>query len=362
VSSLKALGAHALRLLGGSGDPEYHALALKFAVAGIFGTASTAALLAATAVPSYSMVRGDQPGPPPLTLKMMGPRLGQVDRGEAVAAASIAVSLAMVGVKAAAAAVTGSSVVLAEVVDSLGDVLTSTVTLLGLRISKRPPDRDHPYGHGKVDSLLGMVSSIALLEAEAYVLARGFLALLSGAPPPASPPEALAALLGTSAVNAIRSAALWSAGELEESRALRSEALNYAWDAVRTAVIAGILVESSAIPWLDPLSAVLASALLMPSTARMAFWSACDLLDRVDPEVVEKIGRAIESVPGVTSVERIRARKVGKLILADAVVAVDPDLTAQEFCKLIREARRAVEREVGPADVLLSPSHGAEEC
>jgi len=277
-------------------------------------------------------------------------------RAELAAIGSIAVSVIIVGVKALAALLTGSVVVLAEVVDSLGDVVTSSVTFLALRVSRRPPDADHPYGHAKVDSLLGLLASAVLLEAEAYILVRGVIGLIRGSTPPSAPSLALGALIATSCVNVVRSGVLWSVGKSERSRALQSEAINYAWDSGRTLLVAGVLLVSSRVaPWLDPLSAILISAAVMPSTLRVAYWSASDLLDRVDPKLLEEIRSALESSEGVAFVERVRARRVGRIVLADAVIGVDPSLTADEASGLLRSAVKNVEEKIGPADVTLTP-------
>ncbi|MDK2464925.1 MAG: cation transporter, partial [Candidatus Korarchaeota archaeon] len=131
---------------------------------------------------------------------------------------------------------------------------------------------------------MGLLTSALLLEAEAYVLFRSARSLLIGYAAPRAPAVALWALVGTSVVNVFRSAALWAVGRGEESRVLQSEALNYGWDAGRTLVVAGVLLISSRVaPWLDPASAIVVSLTVMPSTLRVAYWSATDLLDRVDP-------------------------------------------------------------------------------
>lgn len=277
-------------------------------------------------------------------------------RAERAAAASIAVSVAIVAVKVFVQLVTGSVMVAAEVVDSLGDVVTSSVSLLALRLSRRPPDADHPYGHAKYDSLLGFLASTLLFEAEAYVLFRSARCLIAGYAAPRAPTVALWALVGTSVVNMFRSAALWAVGRGEESRVLQSEALNYGWDAGRTLVVAGVLLISSRVaPWLDPASAVVVSLAIMPSTLRVAYWSATDLLDRVDPGLVESIRDVLSSTPGVRWVERVRARRAGRLVLVDAVVGVDPELTTEQASQVMMEAHRAVERVVGgPCDVTLA--------
>jgi len=277
-------------------------------------------------------------------------------RAERAAAASIAVSVAIVAAKVFVQLVTGSVMVAAEVVDSLGDVVTSSVSLLAVRLSRRPPDVDHPYGYAKYDSLLGLLASALLFEAEAYVLFRSARSLIAGYAAPHAPTVALWALVGTSVVNVFRSAALWAVGRGEESRVLQSEALNYGWDAGRTVVVAGVLLLSSrSLPWLDPASAIAVSLAVMPSTLRVAYRSAADLLDRVDPGLVEAIRRALSSIEEVRWVGRVRARRAGRVVMVDAVVGVDPELTTEQASLVAAEAQRSVEGVVGgPCDVTLA--------
>ncbi|MDK2384537.1 MAG: cation diffusion facilitator family transporter, partial [Candidatus Korarchaeota archaeon] len=160
-----------------------------------------------------------------------------MERAEGVAIASVVVSAVIVAVKLFVALVTGSMAVLGELLDSLGDILTSSVTLMGIRLSRKPPDADHPYGHAKFDSLLGLLSSIFLMEVEAYVIFRSISALLGPLIPPSVTNETLLLLTATSLVNVARSLALWRTGGSEGVRMMQSEAINYGWDAARTLVV-----------------------------------------------------------------------------------------------------------------------------
>ena len=279
-----------------------------------------------------------------------------MERAEKVALISVSISAAIVVVKLIVAALTGSMAVLGELLDSLGDVLTSSITLVGLRLSRRPPDLDHPYGHAKFDSLLGLLSSFLLLEVEAYVVYRSSLALLSGAAPPRVSRDAVLLLASTSAVNAIRSLALWRTGGSEGLRIMQSEALNYGWDAVRTLIVAIVLLFSEKFPLIDSLAALVAAAAVMPSTLRVAYWSASDLLDRIDPGLLARIESILRSCREVIGVRRVRARRLGGILLVDAVVEVDPSLTAEEAGRMVSRLEEMIREEVGPSEVLIVPA------
>ncbi len=278
-----------------------------------------------------------------------------MEGAERVAVASVAISAGIVAVKLFVALATGSMAVLGELLDSLGDILTSSVTLMGIRLSRRPPDADHPYGHAKFDSLLGLLSSIFLVEVEAYVIYRSASTLLGPLSPPNVTDEALWLLGATSVVNLVRSLALWRTGGSEEVRMMQSEAINYGWDAARTMVIVGVLLVSRQFPLVDPLAALAAAALVMPSTLRVAYWSASDLLDRIDPKLLARISSLLESCREIAAVRRVRARRLGRITLVDAVVEVDPSITAERTNEIIRRVEERIRNEIGPSEVMIVP-------
>ncbi len=275
---------------------------------------------------------------------------------ERVAIASLLISLAIVGVKFFVAAITGSMVVLAELLDSLGDVLTSSVTWIGVRISRRPPDVKHPYGYAKFDSLLGLLSSFVLVEVGAYIIYRSLSSLLGPVKPPSVVQEALYFLIATSVVNVGRSLALWKTGRSESSKILLSEAVNYGWDAIRTSLVAVVLWISPSIPWIDPLAALVAASIFLPSALKVAYWSANDLLDRIDPSILTGIRDILESCEEVRSVRRARARWVGKSLLIDAVVEVDPSLTAYKTSDILERMANRLRERFSATDVTIAPA------
>ncbi len=282
-------------------------------------------------------------------------------KAEGVAIASLIISLAIVGVKLFVAMITGSIVVLAELLDSIGDILTSSVTWIGVRLSRKPPDATHPYGHAKIDSLLGLLSSFVLVEVGIYIIYRSITSLLNQIKPPTVTQEALYLLIATSIINVARSLSLWMIGEPRRSRILVSEAINYGWDAVRTSLVVGVLWLSSSLPWLDPLSALVASFIFIPSAIKVSYWSANDLLDRIDPSIASKIEEALKSCEDIVSVRRVRARCVGGSLFIDAVVEINPKLTTYDASDLLERLAKRLKEEFGAADVMIAPAAPSRE-
>ncbi len=274
---------------------------------------------------------------------------------ERVAIASLLVSLIIALTKVYIFLVTSSVVVLAETVDSLGDVLTSAIALISVRFSGVPPDEDHPYGHEKIDSLFGMLSSFLLIELEIVVLFNALTSLVKGPNPPRVDNWVLATFASLSLVNLLRSLYLWRAGEEETSRTLKSEAINYGWDSGRTILVAGLLlIAREFAPWVDPTSALVITSLVIPSTLRVFISSAKDLIDMIEPKILVEVGSVIGSIKGVRSVKYVRARRVGGKLFVDSLICVEDHMKPEDIKRMHREVRAELERRFGKVDVVLS--------
>ncbi len=274
---------------------------------------------------------------------------------ERVALSSLLISSFIALAKLYIFTVTSSAVVLAETIDSLGDVFTSSVALLSVRLSGVPPDEDHPYGHEKIDSLFGLVSAIFLLELEVMVIFNSVSSLLRGPEPPKVDNWVLWVFIFLSGVNLARSASLWHASRRESSRTLKSEAINYGWDSGRTLLVAGLLIiAENFAPWVDPTSALVITSLIAPSTVNLMISSAKDLIDMIEPKVLSDVSTIIGSVEGVRSVKYVRARRVGGKLFIDSLICVENHMRPEDIIKIHREITLALEKKFGEVDVVLS--------
>jgi cation diffusion facilitator family transporter len=229
-------------------------------------------------------------------------------------------NVAVLSLKLVVGVATGSFAVLGDAIHSLGDVANNAVAWFVVRVSARPPDRDHPYGHRKFETLAVFVLA-TLLTVLGIELALG--AMRREAQPTAGDTWALPLMLVVLLVNV--SLALWEGAWARrlKSDILGADARHTLADVLTTVVvIVGWQVSARGYPWIDTLCA-LAVAIFVLGLAFGLFRRAIPVLvDRiaVDPEAV---AAAVKAVPGVRRVKDVRSRSTGSSAAIDMVVTVD---------------------------------------
>src|ERR1700685_3065616 len=222
-----------------------------------------------------------------------------------VAAISIFLSARMAAAKFVVGIAIGSLALISEALHSSVDVVATVVTWLVLRVSDRPADEEHHYGHGKLESVSAL-GVIALL----YVLAGGILVesysrLREGAPPPTISAIAFIVLLIDIAVNFWRARALHRTAQATQSQALAADALHFASDVLGSiAVIIGLALSGLGFAWGDAAAAVAVAIMIAALGLRLARSTVETLLDRAPEGASAKARAAIRAVPGVVDVER----------------------------------------------------------
>src|SRR3984957_18945154 len=238
-----------------------------------------------------------------------------------VAAISIFASAGMATAKFVVGIAIGSLALISEALHSSVDVIATVVTWMVVRVSDLPADKEHHYGHGKLESLSAL-GVIAML----YVLAGGILVeswsrLREGAPPPTLSAIPFIVLLVDIAVNLWRARALHRTARDTKSQALAADALHFASDVLGSlAVIIGLALSGLGYAWGDAAAAIGVAVVIALLGLRMARSTVETLVDRAPEGVSEKATAAISAVPGVIDVERLRVRMVGATHFIDATV------------------------------------------
>ncbi len=246
----------------------------------------------------------------------------------------------------------GSLALISEGLHSSVDLVATMVTWIVVRLSDRPADDEHHYGHGKIESLSAL-GLIALL----YVLAGGivveaFSRLREGTPPPVLSAWPFAVLLADIAVNFWRARALHKAARTTKSQALAADALHFTSDLLGTfAVLAGLGLVALGYGWGDAAAAIGVAIIIALLGVRLARTTVETLLDRAPDGATEQAERAIGSVAGIVVVERTRLRRVGPTTFVDAVVQVPRTLPIDRIDAIKHEAEQAVTRVLGDTDL-----------
>jgi cation diffusion facilitator family transporter len=221
-----------------------------------------------------------------------------------------------------------------------------------VRVSDRPADKEHHYGHGKLESLSAL-GVIAML----YVLAGGILVesysrLREGAPPPKLSAIPFIVLLVDIGVNFWRARALHRAADETRSQALAADALHFASDVLGSvAVIIGLGLSGLGYAWGDAAAAVGVAVMIAMLGLRLARSTVETLVDRAPEGVSEKAAATIRAVPGVVDVERLRVRMVGSTHFIDAIVQVPRTYPIDRIDEIKRKAQAAVVKAFEDADL-----------
>ncbi len=269
-----------------------------------------------------------------------------------VAAISIFASAGMATAKFVVGIAIGSLALISEALHSSVDVIATVVTWMVVRVSDLPADKEHHYGHGKLESLSAL-GIIAML----YVLAGGILVesysrLREGAPPPTLSAIPFIVLLLDIAVNFWRARALQRAARETRSQALAADALHFGSDVLGSvAVIIGLALSGLGYAWGDAAAAVGVAIMIAMLGLRLARSTVETLIDRAPEGASEKATAAIRAVPGVVGVERLRVRMVGATHFIDAIVQVPRTYPIDRVEEIKRKAQAAVAKTLEDADL-----------
>src|SRR5712671_6214514 len=269
-----------------------------------------------------------------------------------VAAISVIASAGMAAAKFVVGVAIGSLALISEALHSSVDVVATVITWLVVRVSDRPADKEHHYGHGKLESISAL-GVIALL----YVLAGGILVesysrLREGAPPPTISAIPFVVLVIDIAVNFWRARALQRTARDTKSQALAADALHFASDVLGSiAVIIGLALSGFGYAWGDAAAAIGVAILISVLGLRLGRSTIETLLDRAPEGAAAKATAVIGTVLGVIDVERLRVRMVGSTHFIDAIVQVPRTWPIDRIEEVKRKAQDAVTRALGDADL-----------
>src|ERR1700744_5626230 len=229
-----------------------------------------------------------------------------------VAAISIFVSAGMATAKFVVGVAIGSLALISEALHSSVDLVATIVTWMVVRVSGRPADEEHHYGHGKFESLSALGVPAMLYVLAGGILVEAYSRLREGVPPPTLSAIPFVVLLIDIAVNFWRAQALHRAARATKSQALAADALHFGSDVLGSlAVIAGLALAGFGFWWGDAAAAVAVAIMIALLGLRMARDTVETLLDRAPEGISEKADNAIRAVPGIVGVDRMRVRMVG---------------------------------------------------
>ena len=263
-----------------------------------------------------------------------------------ITAAGMAVNLLLVGGKFAGGWFFRSQALLADAVHSLSDLATDAAVLFGVRYWSAPPDRAHPYGHGRIETLISAFIGVALATVAGGLIWRAVESLRGGS---GEVPELPAFMIALASV-ALKEWIFWRtrrcARELGSS-ALAANAWHHHSDALSSIPAAAAIAVSHFFPqlrFIDPLGALVVSLFILHAAWRITMPTLRELADTgLSEEETRELYRIVASVPGILGTHALRTRKVGSSMLVDLHILVDGEMSVREGHRLSHVVRRKLE-------------------
>jgi cation diffusion facilitator family transporter len=249
-----------------------------------------------------------------------------MDPRRRTALSSVGAAAGLIALKLSVGLAARSLGLVSEAVHSGTDLVAALLTFLAVDVAGRPPDREHPYGHGKAEHLSALLEAGILVVASLAIAGRAIWTLVAGVHHVDAAWWALATVGVVIVVDAGRTLASARTARRHGSAAIAANALHFAGDLVGSlAVLAGLLLARAGYPAADPAAAIFVALLVLVAAGRLMATNADILLDRAPPAAEERARGAIAALAPAVQLRRLRLRTAGGRHFADAVIAVAPD-------------------------------------
>lgn len=257
------------------------------------------------------------------------PAQSHVEQGLRLSRLALLVNALLAAVKIAAGLAGGSWALVADGIESIADIFSSFVVWSALRLSTKPPDDNHPYGHGKAEPIAAILVALILLAAATLIAAQGIQEIRRPHGSPAF--YTLPVLLLVVVVKEALFRVVARTGRSMASTALMTDAWHHRSDALTSAAAAiGItiaLVGGPAYAGADDIAALVACGVIAWNGLRLLRAALDEVMDAsVPPQVVADVRSLAGGVEGVVAIDKCRIRKSGLHLVLDIHVVVDGDL------------------------------------
>lgn len=243
--------------------------------------------------------------------------------------------------------ISNSRALIADAVHSASDIAGSFIVLIGVRAAHKPPDKDHPYGHGKAESIAAIIVSLILLYVGLEIAVGSIKAIFAGVNE-APKGIALVAILISMVVKEAMFQYKYRLGKRLNSQALIANAWEHRSDVYSSvaaligvaAAILGNYIGFAALYYMDPVAGVVVALMILKMGYNLIRDSIHSAMDHVlHEEDSQHLYEAIRKVKGVQGIDELRAREHGHYLIVDVKISVNPKITVLEGHEIARQVK-----------------------
>ena len=278
----------------------------------------------------------------------------------AAALSSVLAAIFLTSMKIVVGVLTGSLGILAEAAHSGLDLVAAGVTFFAVRVSSRPADRGHTYGHGKVENLSALFETLLLLVTCAWIIYEAIIRLFFRPMPVEANIWAFLVMAISIVVDFTRSRLLYKVAKKYDSQALEADALHFSTDIWSSLVVIGGLflvavADRFNIPWLmkaDAVAAMLVAGIVVYVSLQLGRRAVGELLDEVPVTLPAELAHAVDLLE-VEEVRSIRVRHSGPDYFVDLTLAVNRTLGSEQSHEIAIKAEKAIQARLPGATVTI---------
>jgi cation diffusion facilitator family transporter len=271
-----------------------------------------------------------------------------------VAMSSVFAAVALTGLKLGVGLWTGSLGILSEALHSGLDLVAALVTLIAVRISDRPADREHQFGHGKIENLSALFESVLLIVTCGWILYEAWDRLTTGAVHIDLNVYAFLVIIISIIVDISRSRALMRIAKKYNSQALEADALHFQTDIYSSAVVLlGLVTVAIGVPEADAIAAAVVAVIVIWISMRLGRRTIDGLLDKVPEGVEERVRQLVLEVDGVESIRSLRLRPSGGAMFVNLVIGIQRTTWFDKAHAIVDRVEQAISGEYPRTDVIV---------
>jgi cation diffusion facilitator family transporter len=274
---------------------------------------------------------------------------------KSVAISSMAASLAMTIGKFAVGLMTGSLGLISEGLHSLLDFGATIMTYMAVRVSDKPADAEHHYGHGKIEAVTALGETVLLFLTSIWIIYEAIHRLMAPKIEVEATWWSFGVIIASIVIDISRARALKRIAKKTKSMALEADALHFSSDVLSSSVVlVGLGFVAFGWPIGDPIAAIGVSIFVCRAGWMLGRRTFDALIDAAPEGAADRVGGIVRGVPGVADVGRIRIRPAGSVFFVDVDVAVGRGWPLSKVLNVKQAVAEAIRAEMSEAEVTVT--------
>ncbi len=269
-----------------------------------------------------------------------------------VALLSVLAAILLTGFKLVVGLLTGSIGILSEALHSALDMVAAAITYFAVSVSDKPADKDHNFGHGKVENLSAFIETLLLLVTCVWIISEALHRLTSGETMIEVTFWSFAVVITSIVIDFSRARALKKVAKETNSQALEADALHFSTDIWSSSVVlVGLICASFGFFMADAIAALCVAAIVIYISFKLGKRSIEVLLDKVPEDTRLKIEEVMARVSEITTYHDLKVRASGADTFVELNIHVDPQITIEEAHRITEDIEAKIRNVIPRCDV-----------